>query len=640
VNTILELHQNMGEKVLQRLGSLVDIEEICKESGVIAGQSVASALSEVYGDGKAVVYNDVDVFRELQKKDMRSTRRMVLKTCNHETHTLESSYGQLVVASAHHYRVARTRREGLLNEVLCFGMKENVLRNEANVVQFLRSFDLNCVQVGIDTATRKLIWTPAFDKFHKTRQLLVENCKTPVHTAIRYFRKKNELDGVYGNDDHIMEVLAHMIKRLDNQNSVDFFNPESFGQFCFGKHYAQKLDDVQTDVAKWMDLKPVVLKGKDIELFTLFPRSDLGEDSEANKVDSYLLPTYYRAKQGYWKKNICAQMIRAITGTQIESQLIFTRGEVEFVNPVSQNSIQSLNKLVNEHNISRWICKLSIAQMLEFNEALKESSQKYGKCVYGILEHTYDTDVDLTGEVCFKDAVLRLIDLEYAKISNLVAPQKILPTMSASGGFIMSELTSAIELLEEGARQHHCVGGYAESVANGDYHIVSLRKERAKDSITVQLRESTFGWKSIQSRGVSNAEIRNQDLIAVKQVTVAMSLAHKLDFLGENLKKRAIELAINSPYAMKVLHKHFSYDGKRPLAKLRSNINNWAMTTNHQYQIQYKYEQNRSLKGDFKIAAKFLWISFLVNVGLLPLIERVANGHISGFDDMDDDIPF
>lgn len=71
-----------------------------------------------------------------------------------------------------------------------------------------------------------------------------------------------------------------------------------------------------------------------------------------------------------------------------------------------------------------------------------------------------------------------------------------------SNGLFVSMPTSIAELKAEGKTLHHCVGTYAERVANGDTSIYFIRKEEEPDTpyFTLEIKNGTI----IQCRGYSN----------------------------------------------------------------------------------------------------------------------------------------
>jgi hypothetical protein len=569
----------MGEKVLQRLNSFVDTKAF-KDGGMIAGQAVASALSEVYGDGRGVVYNDVDYFRQHKTSDNKKRVGRVLEMDAIRQSSLEVRYGQLHIASNYHYRVASTKRLDMLNEVICFGLgflggSNEFLLTDLDETRFLKSFDLNCVQVGVSVRTGKLVWTPAFERFHQTREMLVENMRTPVHSAIRYFRKKKELEGVYGKDEFIMEQLSCQIRRcLKNHDEAS--NRFSMGQLYFGDHYHGKLQDVQKELAPWMNLQSI--DGQQIDLYTLQPRSDLGLQSEQEElIDDGLLTQYFRAKQGFWKKDVCSQILNTIAkASGIEFNILFTDRKSSMETHIAPMALKSLNKLLNEHGMNHWIADMSLERMFEFHDALKICERKYGVAVYGIIETNSPQTIEAQAGESYKDAAIRVIDCLHKETLNLPMPSKVMSNIRVANGFELRQLSSALELLEEGVRQHHCVGGYTRYVGDGVSRIVSLRKRKASETVTIELGRSKFGWLVEQAKGFGNDVAGEDACLPIKQTVVAISLADYLRFLPLNMRTKAVEQVLRNSNMTDRLHRLFSKCS--PASEtLRMRINNLVL---------------------------------------------------------------
>ena len=76
-------------------------------------------------------------------------------------------------------------------------------------------------------------------------------------------------------------------------------------------------------------------------------------------------------------------------------------------------------------------------------------------------------------------------------------------------GWNMVEVVSENDLDVEGAKMHHCVAGYWQSVRTGSSKIFSLRTPTNQPMATIEVQ----GKKVIQIKGHSNAKITDQDLV-------------------------------------------------------------------------------------------------------------------------------
>jgi len=78
------------------------------------------------------------------------------------------------------------------------------------------------------------------------------------------------------------------------------------------------------------------------------------------------------------------------------------------------------------------------------------------------------------------------------------------------GGLTIRPATSPAELKEEGAALHHCVGGYAQRMADGETAIFFIRREPDKPYFTLELK----GKNIVQCRGKNNIDYHNDPDVA------------------------------------------------------------------------------------------------------------------------------
>lgn len=528
MKTTLKLTAQMGPAVLKRLGEFIDTPAVCSRAGIIAGQAVASAVSEVFGDSMAVVYNDVDVFRVLTDAEKRGTAGRVLDTHNHlAMEMFVDSYHQLASKEAYHYQVARTRRAELLNEILCFGDTDAFLQGRLETLKFLSSFDLNCVQVGVDTRTQELIWTPEFEQFMATRQLLVSNIKTPVHTAIRWFRKKLELEGVYGHDETTMELLGAAVERLRLtvlcRTGLD---RKLNGRLNFSTPYLTKLADVAGDIKPWFDL--VQEPCDTIELYTLKARFTAPKVLTCGYLPEALLPTVARAYQGFWKKPVCEQILKAkdIENGSLQFHHLRVFGPGEFLQQHSRSRLARACNVLTDHALHHWTVGQTLVQKVALTEKLTPLVATRGLWAYGVMGRTSCpaewANVTPDAQSAWLGAYL---DEQWEKMTQARSIAPLLPTLTLPGNFRVTELTRLVDLLSEGVRMHHCVAGYYSSVVEGQCRIVSLQGHKTAQSLTVQLVPQLLGWKVGQVKGASNREPTEQEREAARKASILMSAA-------------------------------------------------------------------------------------------------------------------
>lgn len=540
------LHAGMGAAVLRHLSQFASLDGLLDKHGAkggfIAGQAVASAVSELFYAGCAVSYNDVDAFLF---SDNFAQQRRVLSLLEFEELTRTVQYDHIVLSTEAVYTVVQTRREGMLNEVLCrLAYRDAFLETDVLAQAFLKSFDLNCVQVAVRLSDQQLVWTPAFEAFLANRELLVMNVKTPIHTAVRWFRKKVELAGVYGHDDKTMELLASSVARVQARRakwggSAKFDIMKAWeAQVAFGKGYSAKAASVASDLSRYFDLVPVT--GKHIALNTLVPRGcERPELVETDCLDM-LLPTYARALQGHWRRHVCEQVKAALElpGTSLRLISVALDGPEKAADGRWMRELARLDKILEEHaGLQHLMGRMDTARQLVFVDAVRAIAQREGLWVYGVFEQLYEMPRELS-TMALAQMPPYLEDLFAKQVAHFeeqsrtaVRPQACLPDMEWAG-YRVTELVSFKAMLEEGVRMHHCVGGYFGSMLEGRCRILRLQRPRVQDSLTLELRRAGRGWAVAQLRGLQNHPASDEQLQAFKDLALRLNLQCAATALG------------------------------------------------------------------------------------------------------------
>lgn len=543
------IQASWGAQVLELLARYIDIELASQQGGVIAGQAVASAVSELFGDGTAVVYNDVDIFRPMTDGLKRSTRGRVLNMEREHTSEIDQSYGQIFMAVGYHYQIARTRRDGMLNEIYAFGKSENFLKGKTEIQKFLKSFDFNCVQVGVDLATKNLVWTSDFSDFFRTKELLVSNVRTPVHTAIRWFRKVKELNGVFANTPAAMEILGASITRIRPGDLVDKVITD---RLTFSTPYLEKMSVVKADMEKWFEL--IDQTGDDIPLFTIRPIFTLPETLSQGGFPIHIMPTVARAYRGFWKRFACEQIINALDeeNCKLEHIALVARGPGELLKQLSKTQLADANRLFKEHSLGRWITEMNLRDQMQFAAMVRQCEGEHGTWLIGVLETVNFRFIEEFQALASADRSAWINQLAINKkkemTSTLLTTRYLEPIELQ--GYSVKELTSAMDLMEEGSRMHHCVGGYFESVKAGYCKILRLQKHGVAESLTVEMRKRGFVWVEQQSKGVYNRDATKQESKFIQYAIVLFNVSNLLSILPSGLKAAILKVLVSIPMSL------------------------------------------------------------------------------------------
>lgn len=188
--------------------------------GLLAGQALASFIMEKLGVSNHGPYNDVDVFltsscargAKMVELDQFVAPRRLSSLGSHITDVgaWRDNYSAITRSTVKQgYKICVVSRRGMLNEIVFERFRNNNLPKyqASDALLLIRGFDINCTQVALDLATGELTWTPAFAEFLLDHALRVESSSTPMHSATRYFRKKQEL-ACQGDDALNMAICA------------------------------------------------------------------------------------------------------------------------------------------------------------------------------------------------------------------------------------------------------------------------------------------------------------------------------------------------------------------------------------------------------------------------------------------------
>ena len=179
-----------GLAVYNLLSSMQDLSDITE--GVIAGQSVASAVYDLFGFGAGSVYNDIDVFVTYtgDGKDFNE--------CPEYKPTSS-------------YLICRVERDRLVNKIEVLTLKD----------KFFYKFDFNCVQIALDIETKTLQWSPEYSEFCKTKEIYVTNLGTPLQSMIRYALKRAALKESVDNESRIFGLFFTTIKLWNSPTAIE-----------------------------------------------------------------------------------------------------------------------------------------------------------------------------------------------------------------------------------------------------------------------------------------------------------------------------------------------------------------------------------------------------------------------------------
>lgn len=510
------------EPILAALGEFVDVEELFhiasrhdgyRDGGCIAGQAVSSAVQDLFFGGRGGVYNDVDCFAPAAGHHFESTEvRSRVKTVQMADVVGEVDYEQINARVVPRYRVLSSSRMDKLNLVQI----DEYARNKPIelTASILRSFDFNCVQVGIDLVERKLVWTPAFERFLATRQIEVESTHTPAHTAIRLAKKLGELENVYVDQDRVFRTLAGAIMRLKvaeahtergkgqkdemiaSLATLGASDPRSamgtlYGQRRFGKLLAQKARDNESTLSPYFSLCE---EGQSGGVFSLEPKR-LPDESFLRLASRRHVAEYARLAAVFLrphKPEVKARAAALLRVDPVSLEPITGHIHIWPAHP-SSSVIEMAHEKVSVKEMDRFLAvcdrhrglmsrvqmRNSLAEQVGVVQVVQKLASEHGQWVYGLIEaradvygHPFDgLEAYLTEQIGLarEDMLKPLIHRRLRQ--------------SVYDGVAVKELVTRAECFQEGEDLHHCIGGYAGALSYGKTVLLSLRSSEKLTSM-------------------------------------------------------------------------------------------------------------------------------------------------------------
>lgn len=547
------LRPEMGREVLRHLSQFADLPS----KGVLAGQAVDSAITDLWGGGGGV-YNDLDIFRQCPTAAYRphlkansTAMRSTLALSRRQTY----SGMALVMETTGTYGIASVSRKGMLNHVNCV-MASGRYHHQLSPALVLAGFDLNCVRVGVDLETGLLHWDSHYEGFQASRQLKIAMMHTPYHTFLRLAKKLTELPNVYADLSQAAqacaaiansEVIRQMLKDRDisllfGQKHLELAQAQSSawtGYFSLEQREFRHTGGARQDGA-WEESKELTAQAPvspDVtRLWALAPRGDV-DAAIQKRVDKLGKASLFFAAQVVEeacrsKKSQVYVKLDALRSHRLEAT------KEKGIEPLQDTVLQHLELLGTSYvdgqalpsvsdKVEAFFRKHSGFSDLLFGQSLAEQWQTIQRlqrlvkrfCLevlktdseapWGILEKLA-TPQDLESDA--KVWVLFTQDLDSQtkpfEIEPLALPE--LPACWA-GQYLVKELLTPLELNCEGSDMGHCVGGYAQAVRSGQSRIVRIRdQQHTKRWSTVELRShrtresDVVQWRVAQHRARFN----------------------------------------------------------------------------------------------------------------------------------------
>lgn len=525
----IKLDAAMGVQVMRFLSDYATLPA----SGIVAGQSVASAIDAIFGSHAPVV-NDVDVFRKVKTKksigsEMVNSTAKRQQVVVHNVNAAEQNYShygeghyegmQQMLSMIDTYAIQSVSRDGMLNFVNCTTASGD---HDLTAAKVLSGFDLNCVRVAVDLQTQRLIWDSSFERFVATRQLEIAMLHTPYHTMVRFLRKLETLPGVYGDVGAAAEICAgiskgkYLGKMMEAKQISLLFGQKMYSQceavqsrldpyFELQSHKFRK--DYGPRKSGWMEVAGEVdhdAAGDSVELWGLSARGDL--DSALQRKMDRMGPmalthgprVIYEARRaksksvavkfGEMREIFCGRRKSAV-GWNLN---VF--GEAYVEGHALEDIGEKVDLFLRKHTgFTGLMLGLTLGQQYEMTKRIKAVCKEFdGDDSLGVLE-TQACAVDLLQDDFMRE-VLRKDAIESQKPFKVI-PMQLAKLPAVFNDYTVRELLTRGDLRREGRDMGHCVGGYTSLVRANRSRVLSIRPKHGRDKSkwsTVELRDQNY----------------------------------------------------------------------------------------------------------------------------------------------------
>lgn len=523
----IQLHAGMGPAIVDHLRQFGELPA----RGVVAGQAVASAVQDLFGDGNGKVYNDVDIFRplashRLMKERRRNTLNDTVELKSSHLPTMRDEYGALeeFLTNIRSYQLSSVSSQGMLNFVNCVlpgGVQGDWRLSSRRVID---SFDLNSTRVAVDLETGLLTWDRHFERFLSTRQLEIVAVHTPWHTFLRMLKKVDELPDVYADLATTAEICAAFSRSMHLRT----FTSKGAVSDRFGAKARALAERTRSRWEPFFELTEHSVAARDGSTGTLYsmqPRGAVDGRFQAITNDLRGAAIHYASERLYSarRKSSSKTMskVEAVEAWAVSHQsrhvrnLVGIRQEAFVAGQVTERHVTELASAFKQHPaLARALSPMTLDGQLEAVRELRRLSNAYGPWVFGCVE----MDRSLVGELRASD-LERLIERhkEEQMTPFDIEPLALscLPKRWAKAGILVEELLTPGELTVEGESLSHCVGGYASAVRANRSRIIRIRTGGSRtewstmEVVAGSGREKlgpTASLSKVQHRGFANKE--------------------------------------------------------------------------------------------------------------------------------------
>jgi hypothetical protein len=532
MNSDILKEKNIVDRILSDLSKYGEIPN----KGFLSGGAVANTLMGYVWGGEYPI-NDLDIF--IDDTDNMNVFRHVGTPLRSNKLIIEGDGYMVTKLSYDHgsnYQIVSVGREGFLNTIFIHSARQNV-----GYSYILNGFDFNCCQVGIDLDNNTICYTESFENFLDNKQLEVTAIYTPAHTAIRLFKKLDELK-CYCNVEEsmnllsqplLMENLVHLSRRqfglyFSTKYKEMYFTYYSKIReyFKLTKFFDHKKDlwclrngikqaDNSDHVTNWLNpnanIPTEVLsnwaKNNDI-MWTLTPKKYVDVDSEIRKVlfgVSYNPLTFmnaYNIVKGKTNKKLKAKAEKVVMGDYYLCKVISLVDNNFYNCDFDSSHVKELESFMDK---DRWVVpyiaknRLNLQESLILSREIKKVYSNDGEWVSELVANYLNT-VNKFYKVTYESIVEGIKKDKEKFCVNLFEPLDF-SDLTLPEGVKIKELITELDLQWAGNKLKNCMNNsgqnYKDRIIKGDTKLLVIITPNNMSGLELRLVEDSV-YKEIQ----------------------------------------------------------------------------------------------------------------------------------------------
>jgi hypothetical protein len=524
------------EGIVNRIINDLSVYANIPNSGFLSGGAVANLLMKyVWEDNYPI--NDLDIFVETE-----NNFTFTYTPVRSNQLTIEGD-GYMVTKMVYDrgttYNIIDVKRDGMLNTIVVSRIPNRDKKNDYTYI--LNGFDFNCCQVGIDLKNNKLYYTDGFESFLNYRQLEITAVYTPAHTAIRLFKKLDELK-CYCNVEECMELIS---QPLILENMINF-RVNQFGIYfslkykeMYLKYYGKLKDYFQmvkffdhkkelwnirnrqennipdTHSLSWLDPNKSIPKSY-LEkwakyngmMWTLVPKKYNTPNKTINTIligvgyNPLTFMSAYNLVSNKINKKLKEKAQKVILGNYWLCKMVslidykfydcdFDDKHVEYIENLIDKERWAFTTMITEG--------MNIQESYEFIRTLNKIINKEGEWVSELIM-TYLVDKNKVIKPTYENIMLGLVKEKEKYSVNLTKPIDI-ENFVVPNGVKIKELTSELDIRWAGRKLNNCMNnpsqGYVEKIRSNKTKLFVIISENNMSGLELNLVEDTV-YKNVQ----------------------------------------------------------------------------------------------------------------------------------------------